>query len=285
MQGLPGVEEIEGNAVVGGANVSLRFAIGTDMKNALVEVIGRLSRLPPLPRDADRRRSLGGLVTPTKLFVACVAAAGTPDSRSSAASSKTPRARLEAIPGVASVNVNGGPPDEVGTHPRPRTRAARVASSQLERFNRLAANVRPGQTVSVRDHGSEKRGTVRTVVPVGDDRSRQFEVRIALSDSAALVGTPVEVSRPATSERSPSPCRGMRSSSARTILCAARHPRQHRRAARCDPGARMADSVEVRGPLAPGDKLVVRGAERLTAGQAVKVIATTPAAPRSIHPD
>ena len=38
----------------------------------------------------------------------------------------------------------------------------------------LAANVRPGQSVSVRDHGSEKRGTVRTVVPVGDDRSRSL---------------------------------------------------------------------------------------------------------------
>jgi multidrug efflux pump subunit AcrA (membrane-fusion protein) len=50
------------------------------------------------------------------------------------------------------------------------------------------------------------------------------------------------------------------------------------------PGLGMADSVEVRGPLAPGDKLVVRGAERLAAGQAVKVIATTPVAPRSIHP-
>jgi len=30
------------------------FAIGTDMKSALVDVIGRMSRLPPLPRDADR---------------------------------------------------------------------------------------------------------------------------------------------------------------------------------------------------------------------------------------
>src|SRR5215471_14120292 len=54
MQGLPGVEEIEGNASAESAQLSLRFAIGTDMKNALVEVIGRLDRLPPLPRDADR---------------------------------------------------------------------------------------------------------------------------------------------------------------------------------------------------------------------------------------
>jgi hypothetical protein len=32
------------------------------------------------------------------------------------------------------------------------------------------------------------------------------------------------------------------------------------------------DAVEVRGALAPGDRLVVRGAERLAAGQAVRVI-------------
>src|SRR5215470_13099480 len=54
MQGLPGVEEIEGNAAAGQANLNLRFALGSDMKNALVEVIGRINRLPPLPRDADR---------------------------------------------------------------------------------------------------------------------------------------------------------------------------------------------------------------------------------------
>src|SRR5205814_5536154 len=61
LQGMAGVEEIEGNAFPGQAQVKLRFALGTDMKNALVEVIGRINRLPPLPRDADRPSvSLGG---------------------------------------------------------------------------------------------------------------------------------------------------------------------------------------------------------------------------------
>src|ERR1700693_4055441 len=46
MQGMPGIEEIEGNAVAEGANLNLRFALGTDMKNALVEPIGPLNRLP-----------------------------------------------------------------------------------------------------------------------------------------------------------------------------------------------------------------------------------------------
>src|SRR6478752_8006498 len=54
LQGLPGLEELDGSAGTGGSNINLTFAIGTDMKNALVEVIGRLNRLPPLPRDADR---------------------------------------------------------------------------------------------------------------------------------------------------------------------------------------------------------------------------------------
>src|SRR5512145_2343104 len=54
LQGLPGLEEVNGNANSGGSQVFLTFAIGTDMKAALVDVIGRMSRLPPLPRDSDR---------------------------------------------------------------------------------------------------------------------------------------------------------------------------------------------------------------------------------------
>jgi multidrug efflux pump subunit AcrA (membrane-fusion protein) len=38
------------------------------------------------------------------------------------------------------------------------------------------------------------------------------------------------------------------------------------------PGVGMEDSVEVHGPLAPGDRVVVRGGERLASGQAVRVI-------------
>src|SRR5256885_11051245 len=38
-------------------------------------------------------------------------------------------------------------------------------------------------------------------VPVGDDRSRQFEVRVRLANPQWLVGTPVEVSLPSSAER------------------------------------------------------------------------------------
>ena len=137
----------------------------------------------------------------------------------------------------------------------------------------LAANVHPGQSVTVRDHGVARSGRIRTVVPVGDDRSRQFEVRVSLASPEWLVGAPIEVSLP--------------SSAARTAVTVPRDAlviRQNHsyvlRVTRANtveeldvtPGAGMADAVEVRGPLAPGDRLVVRGGERLAAGQAVRVI-------------
>jgi multidrug efflux pump subunit AcrB len=118
MQGLPGVEEIEGNAAVGAANLNLRFALGTDMKNALVEAIGRLNRLPPLPREADRPELTLGAngdanETLSWFFVQLLPGTPGPIDKQRRFIEDTVRARLEAIPGVAAVNVNAGPPDEV----------------------------------------------------------------------------------------------------------------------------------------------------------------------------
>lgn len=141
----------------------------------------------------------------------------------------------------------------------------------------LAANVHTGQSVLVRKHGVEKAGRVRTVVPVGDDRSRQFEVRVTLASPQWLVGAPVEVSLPATAVRT-----------AVTVPRDALVIRQNHsyvlRVTRADtveeldvtPGVGLADSVEVSGPLSPGDRVVVRGGERLAAGQPVRVVGTAP---------
>jgi hypothetical protein len=51
------------------------------------------------------------------------------------------------------------------------------------------------------------------------------------------------------------------------------------------PGDGIADAIEVRGPLAPGDRLVVRGGERLVAGQTVRIIDATRRPPQpAVHP-
>jgi multidrug efflux pump subunit AcrB len=118
MQGMQGVEEIEGNAFAEGANLNLRFALGTDMKNALVETIGRLDRLPPLPRDADRPRvSTGGNgntnETLSWFFVQLLPGTAGPIEAHRRFIEDTVRPRLESIPGVAAVDVNDGPSDDV----------------------------------------------------------------------------------------------------------------------------------------------------------------------------
>jgi RND family efflux transporter MFP subunit len=139
----------------------------------------------------------------------------------------------------------------------------------------LAANVRPGQQVAVRARGEERHGTVRTVVPVGDDRSRQFEVRVAVASGDWLVGTPIDISVPTAVERQ-----------AITVPRDALVIRQNRsyvlRVTPADtveelevtPGDALVDVVEVRGLVSAGDRLVVRGAEHLSAGQRVTIVPT-----------
>jgi multidrug efflux system membrane fusion protein len=148
----------------------------------------------------------------------------------------------------------------------------------------LAANVHAGQSVTIRDHGVEKTGTVRTVVPVGDDRSRQFEVRIALKSGEWLVGTPVEVNLPMSSERTavtvPRDALVIRENHSYVLRVTRANTVEQ---LDVTPGEGIADAVEVRGALSPGDRLVVRGGERLAAGQAVRIIATTPRT-AAVHP-
>jgi multidrug efflux pump subunit AcrB len=151
MQGMQGVEEIEGNASAGGAQLNLRFALGTDMKNALVEVIGRLNRLPPLPRDSDRPSvSLGtnggANETLSWFFVQLLPGTPGPIENHRRFIEDTVRARLESIPGVASVDVNDGPPDDVRIT-LDLARAAALGISIPDIANRAASatNVSGGQ--------------------------------------------------------------------------------------------------------------------------------------------
>jgi multidrug efflux pump subunit AcrB len=118
LQGMPGIEEIEGNAIAEGATLNLRFALGTDMKNALVEVIGRLNRLRPLPLDADRPTvRLGGdgntNETLSWFFVQLLPGTPGPIEAQRRYIEDTVRTRLESIPGVAAVEVNAGPLENV----------------------------------------------------------------------------------------------------------------------------------------------------------------------------
>jgi multidrug efflux pump subunit AcrB len=87
------------------------------MKAALVEVLGRLNRVPPLPRDADRPVvQMGNNDSNASLswfFVQLLPGTPGPVEQYRQFLDSTVRSRIEAVPGVAGVIVNAGPPDEV----------------------------------------------------------------------------------------------------------------------------------------------------------------------------
>jgi multidrug efflux pump subunit AcrB len=117
LQGLPGLEEMEGNAGQGGSFVNLTFAVGTDMGAMLVEVIGRLNRMPPLPLDVNRPVvQLNGQDSNQTLswfFVQQLPGTQGKIEDFGRLIEDRVKPRLEAVPGVAAVQVNGGPPEEV----------------------------------------------------------------------------------------------------------------------------------------------------------------------------
>src|SRR5579859_514149 len=120
LQGLPGLEELDGNAGPGGSFISLTFAIGTDMKNALVEVIGRLNRVRSIPKDADRPvvqlgGGNGGNPNESLSFFFVQLLPGTPGTIDDYRHfiENTVKPRIEAVPGVSQVVVNAGPQPEV----------------------------------------------------------------------------------------------------------------------------------------------------------------------------
>ncbi len=120
LRGLPGLQEIQSFAGAGGAFINLRFGIGTDMGRTLIDVIARMNQLPPLPRDADAPRiSLGenGGNGPNDtlswFFVQLKPGTPGPVENYRREVEELFRSRIESIPGVGTVNVNAGAPDEL----------------------------------------------------------------------------------------------------------------------------------------------------------------------------
>ena len=54
LRGLPGLKEMAAYANAGNAWVNLEFGLSTDMQRTLIDVISRMNRLDPLPRDATQ---------------------------------------------------------------------------------------------------------------------------------------------------------------------------------------------------------------------------------------
>lgn len=120
LQGLPGLKQLQSNAGQGNSWINLRFAIGTDMQEMLVEVLSRMNRLDPLPRDATPPQinlgsGWGGGANATLIFFFVQLLPGTPGPVEDyqRAVEDIVKPRLESVPGVATVQIQAGAPEEL----------------------------------------------------------------------------------------------------------------------------------------------------------------------------
>jgi multidrug efflux pump subunit AcrA (membrane-fusion protein) len=136
----------------------------------------------------------------------------------------------------------------------------------------VSAYVREGLEVSVEHQDQQSLSPITRVIPVGDERSRMFEVRIASDDPAWVIGSPVRVALPNSDPRELVAIHRdalvLRGSEMFVLRVADDNTVEK---VNVHTGIGLGDLVEVIGNVSGGDRVVTRGAERLKAGQRVVI--------------
>ncbi len=132
--------------------------------------------------------------------------------------------------------------------------------------------VTAGAVAQLVDGDHKGTGKVRAVIPVGDERSRMVELRIALTDRSWRVGAPVRVEiAPRTLKAVVTVPRDaviLRQGASYVMRVKADNTAER---VAVNIGQGYANHVQIDGLLQAGDRVVVRGGERLEPGQSVKV--------------
>lgn len=135
------------------------------------------------------------------------------------------------------------------------------------------AFLREGMSVTVELQGKHVETPVRVIVPVGDAQSRTVEVRLALQAGSAFVADAVKVMIPTAEPRKvlavPRDALVLREEN--TYLFKLSGENKAERIA-VEVGAADGNMVEVTGMLKEGERVIIRGAERLESGQKVRLI-------------
>lgn len=147
-----------------------------------------------------------------------------------------------------------------------------VARAPLSAASALAK----GQEVRVLEGDRIVESRIRSVVPVGDERSRMLEVRVLLTAPAWPIGTAVQVELPAGEAHSavtvPRDAIVQRQGASYVFRVDEKDTVERVSVKAASRGVvARADHVEISGNIEPGDRIVVRGAERLQPGQKVKI--------------
>jgi RND family efflux transporter MFP subunit len=135
-----------------------------------------------------------------------------------------------------------------------------------------AQYIHEGMSLATIVEDKQVSATVRAIVPVGDQLSRTVEVRLTLAPGAVLVGDSARVMIPTAPPRQaiavPRDALLLREDA--TYIFKLDRKNTALRVA-VETGSAQGDLIEVHGPVAPGDRVIVRGAEQLQAGQKVRV--------------
>ncbi len=143
----------------------------------------------------------------------------------------------------------------------------------------LAARLRAGMPLSLRIDDTLVEQPLIALVPVGDEASRQLELRVAFEDDDLPIGTAVQVGLPSAAPRRaiavPRDALVLRKDGSYVMRVNAGDTAER---VTVETGAAHNGLIEVRGALKPGDRVVVRGGERLQPGQKVLLPAAEVAA-------
>lgn len=138
----------------------------------------------------------------------------------------------------------------------------------------VARHVSEGMEVTVRDGERSTVSHVRTVIPVGDERSRMIEVRVSLEGPEWVIGAPVRVAlpegRPVEVVAVPRDALVLRQDAVYVYRLIGDDTVEQVAVAT---GIGNGELIQVSGDIRGGDKVVIRGGERLRPGQRVIVAA------------
>ncbi|NNK37605.1 MAG: hypothetical protein HKP03_03940 [Xanthomonadales bacterium] len=133
--------------------------------------------------------------------------------------------------------------------------------------------VQRGQLLELRADEMTSFGQVRTVVAVGNENTHQFELRLDIEGSPFPVGQTLRVSIPTSGPREvltvPRDALVLRPEGQSIFVVDSENQAQQ---VSVRVGIGQGEFIEVLGEVSAGDRVVVRGNERLQAGQDVSIM-------------
>lgn len=279
-----GTEVAAGDAVARVDDETLRL----ELRDAEAVIGRRQAELSQAERHLDRLRALkDNLVAAAQLDEA---GSALEISRRDLVQAQVARDRARQRLGQATVRApHAGVVVErlgqVGEYLQPGAPVARlVQTREVELSARapaaLAQRLAPGDAVAVRQDGLEYQARIRAVVPAADQVSRQVELRLSVDQGQWLVGSAAEVALPQADAHSvvavPRDALVLRPEGSHVFRVGADGIAQR---VAVEAGSIHEGWVEVTGGIVAGDRLVIRGAERLRDGQAVAVRDAGPEVP------